>query len=131
MYADWASLQDEIKFDKANKSVLHKFPNLVGREVAGCVVKTLAQNLSISVSNPDPSNLESDKDVKWTMEVCKLRVSQYTDILVCSGIDFPIQYYRVIALISANIVPSLDIEGRELASVRRYPNEGQYSPISV
>ena len=28
-------------------------------------------------------------------------------------------YYRVIALISANIVPSLDIEGRELASVRR------------
>ena len=40
-------------------------------------------------------------------------------------------YYRVIALISADIVPSLDIEGRELASVRRYPNKGQYSPISV
>ena len=40
-------------------------------------------------------------------------------------------YYRVIALISADIVPSFDIEGRELASVRRYPNEGQYSPISV
>ena len=40
-------------------------------------------------------------------------------------------YYRVIALISANIVPSLDIEGRELVSVRRYPNEGQYSSISV
>ena len=42
-----------------------------------------------------------------------------------------IMYYRVIALISADIVPSLDIEGRELASIRRYPNEGQYSPISV
>ena len=41
------------------------------------------------------------------------------------------RHYRVIALISADIVPSLDIEGRELASVRRYPNEGQYSPISV
>ena len=40
-------------------------------------------------------------------------------------------YYRVIVLISANIVPSLDIEGRELASVRRYPNEGQYSSIAV
>ena len=26
-------------------------------------------------------------------------------------------YYRVIALISANIVPSLDIEGRELAYI--------------
>ena len=43
----------------------------------------------------------------------------------------PMQYYRVIALISTNIVPSLDIKGRDLASVRRYPNEGQYSPISV
>ena len=42
-----------------------------------------------------------------------------------------IKYYRVIALISADIVPSLDIEGRELESVRRYPNEGQYLPISV
>ena len=42
-----------------------------------------------------------------------------------------ILYYRVIALISADIVPSFDIEGSELASVRRYPNEGQYSPISV
>ena len=40
-------------------------------------------------------------------------------------------YYRVIALISADIVQSLDIGGRRLASVRRYPNEGQYSPISV
>ena len=40
-------------------------------------------------------------------------------------------YYRVIALISVNIVPSWDIEGRELASIRRYPNDRQYSPISV
>ena len=40
-------------------------------------------------------------------------------------------YYRVIALISADIVPSFDIEGPELASVSRYPSEGQYSPISV
>ena len=38
------------------------------------------------------------------------------------------QYYRVIALILVNIVPSWDIE---LARVRRYPIEGQYSPISV
>ena len=43
----------------------------------------------------------------------------------------PMQYYRVIILISADIVPSLDIEGHELASVRRYPNDGQYLPISV
>ena len=41
------------------------------------------------------------------------------------------QYYRIIALISANIVLNWDIEGHELASICRYPNEGQYSPISV
>ena len=39
--------------------------------------------------------------------------------------------YRVIAPISVNIVPSGDIKGRKLESVRRYPNGGQYSPISV
>ena len=39
--------------------------------------------------------------------------------------------YRVIALISVNIAQSLDMEGHELASVHLYPNEGQYSPISV
>ena len=69
MYADWASLQDEIKFDKANESVLHRYPGPVGRDVACHVVKTIAQNLSFSVSNPDPSNLLTDKEVKWTMEV--------------------------------------------------------------
>ena len=41
------------------------------------------------------------------------------------------QFCRVIALILVNIVPGLDIEELELASVRRYPSEGQYSPISV
>ena len=50
--------------------------------------------------------------------------------LFCFGLLFML-LYRVIALISVNIVPSWDIEGRELASVRRYPNKGQYSPISV
>ena len=35
-----------------------------------------------------------------------------------------VQYYRVIALISVDIISSWDIEGRELASVRRYPNKG-------
>ena len=35
------------------------------------------------------------------------------------------------ALISVNIVPSWDIEGRQLVNGRRYPNEGQYSTISV
>ena len=52
--------------------------------------------------------------------------------LMAMSLNAPLMvYFWVIALILANIVPSLDIEGRELASVRRYPNEGQYLPISV
>ena len=39
--------------------------------------------------------------------------------------------YRVIALISVNIVWSFGIEARELVSVRRYPNKGHYLPIPV
>ena len=64
------------------------------------------------------------------------KISQYWPFLKnpyferISGTDEMV-YYRVIALILVNIVPSWDIEGRELASVRRYPNEGQYSPVSV
>ena len=55
----------------------------------------------------------------------------HLSFLNCSFTGNILSYYRVIALISADIVPSLDIEGRKLASVRRYSNEGQYSPISV
>ena len=43
----------------------------------------------------------------------------------------PFTDYRVIALVLVNIVPRWDIEGPRLASVLRFPNEGQYSPISV
>jgi len=69
MYAEWASLQNEIQCDKANQSVLHKFPAVVGREVACSVVRHITQNLSIAASNSEPSNLNTDKEVKWTMEV--------------------------------------------------------------
>ncbi|ESO90184.1 hypothetical protein LOTGIDRAFT_233979 [Lottia gigantea] len=78
MYAEWASLQDEIHYDKGNQSVLHKFPDTVGRDVACTVVKPIAQNLSISASNGDPSTLDGDKDVKWTMEV------------LCYGLGLPL-----------------------------------------
>ena len=40
-------------------------------------------------------------------------------------------YYRVIALTLVNVVPRGDIEGRDLASVRIYPNERQYIPLLV
>ena len=70
MYADWASLQDEIKLDKANNSVLLKFPGTVGREVACSVVKHIGANLSINKG--ETSSLETDTEVKWTMEVSVL-----------------------------------------------------------
>ena len=47
--------------------------------------------------------------------------AQIQNLTVAPGLE-----YRVIALISANIVPILDIEGREVASDRRYPKEEQY-----
>ncbi|KAL4239114.1 hypothetical protein ACF0H5_003817 [Mactra antiquata] len=78
MYSDWASLQDEIQFNEANRSVLHKFPHQVGQDVAHCVVKHIAQNLSFTVNNCDPSNLESHSEVKWTMEV------------LCYGLSLPL-----------------------------------------
>ena len=48
-------------------------------------------------------------------------------ICLCTYTSIRFCHYRVIALISVNIVPSWDIERRELVSVRRYPNEGQIS----
>ena len=77
MYCEWASLQGEIQCDKANQSVLHKFPETVGRDVAFTVVKSIAQNLSVVSNSCEPSHLTSDKEVKWTMEVTKLVLILY------------------------------------------------------
>ncbi|KAL5009165.1 hypothetical protein ScPMuIL_014746 [Solemya velum] len=84
MYSDWASLQDEITCDKVNKSVLDHFPATVGREVSCCVVKYIAQNLSLTVSNSEHSSLDTDKDVKWTMEV------------LCFGLSLPLSEHDTI-----------------------------------
>ncbi|XP_050404785.1 ral GTPase-activating protein subunit beta isoform X2 [Patella vulgata] len=84
MYAEWASLQDEIHYDKGNQSVLHKFPASVGRDVACTVVKHIAQNLSIATTSGEPSTLEDDKDVKWTMEV------------LCYGLGLPLVEHTTI-----------------------------------
>ncbi|KAJ8309231.1 hypothetical protein KUTeg_014105 [Tegillarca granosa] len=84
MYADWASLQNEIQCDKANQSVLHKFPAVVGRDVACTVIRPLAQNLSVAANSSEPSNLNSDKEVKWTMEV------------LCFGLSLPLAEHETI-----------------------------------
>ena len=69
MYCEWASLQTEVQSDGKSASVLHKFPDAVGKDVAATVVKNLAPTLSVGVQSGEPSNLKADKEVKWTMEV--------------------------------------------------------------
>ncbi|XP_062588576.1 ral GTPase-activating protein subunit beta-like [Saccostrea cucullata] len=78
MYSEWSSLQDEIQCDKANQSVLHKFPASVGTTVATSVVKHIVTSLSIAANNHEPCQLDSDKEVKWTMEV------------LCYGLSLPL-----------------------------------------
>ncbi|XP_076463976.1 ral GTPase-activating protein subunit beta-like isoform X2 [Babylonia areolata] len=84
MYADWASLQDEIQCDRGNQSVLHRFPATVGREVACSVVRCIAANLSSAATNDEPSSLEDERDVKWTMEV------------LCFGLGLPLSEHETI-----------------------------------
>ncbi|XP_013391687.1 ral GTPase-activating protein subunit beta isoform X2 [Lingula anatina] len=69
MYSEWASLQTSIQIDTGNTSVLQHFPAVVGKDVAGAVVKHLASSLSLGVTQGEQSSLNSDKEVKWTMEV--------------------------------------------------------------
>lgn len=75
MYFEWASLEQEIQGEFSTSSVLHKFPEVVGRDVAGAVVKNLAQSLSHGASTGQPSALVTDREVQWTMEVSDLRLS--------------------------------------------------------
>ena len=76
MYSGWASLQEAIESDQSNHSVLHTFPETVGRDVAVSVVKQLAASttsLAALQQRGDGSSacnpLESEKQVEWTMEV--------------------------------------------------------------
>ena len=78
MYFDWASLEEDIRSENGKQSVLSKFPDSVGKDVASCVVKSLAQTLSVSVSNGEPSKLKGSRDVEWTMEV------------LCYGLSLPL-----------------------------------------
>ncbi|XP_071504740.1 ral GTPase-activating protein subunit beta-like [Diadema antillarum] len=95
MYSGWASLQEAIETDQSNQSVLHTFPEAVGKDVAVSVVKQLAANTAalaanqqqqlqrgdgVTASNP----LESEKQVEWTMEV------------ICYGLGLPLSEHEAI-----------------------------------
>ncbi|KAJ8034283.1 Ral GTPase-activating protein subunit beta [Holothuria leucospilota] len=73
MYSEWASLQQQIEDGVENKSVLHSYPDSVGRDVAVSVVRELAAALSPASISSHESNqkitgLESEKEILWTME---------------------------------------------------------------
>uniref|UniRef100_G1KFS0 Ral GTPase-activating protein subunit beta n=1 Tax=Anolis carolinensis TaxID=28377 RepID=G1KFS0_ANOCA len=74
MYSEWRSLHLVIQNDKGHTSVLHSYPDSVGREVANAVVRPLGQVLNAG----GESSLKTDKEVKWTMEV------------VCYGLTLPL-----------------------------------------
>ncbi|ELT94828.1 hypothetical protein CAPTEDRAFT_133737 [Capitella teleta] len=78
MYSEWASLLQEIQNDTGNQSVLNRFPDTVGKDVAYTVVRNLAQTLSIGLESSEPSKLTTDREVKWTMEV------------ICFGLSLPL-----------------------------------------
>ncbi|XP_070601016.1 ral GTPase-activating protein subunit beta isoform X2 [Erythrolamprus reginae] len=78
MYSEWRSLHLVIQNDKGHTSVLHSYPENVGREVANAVVRPLGQILNLSPMAGNESLLKTDKEVKWTMEV------------VCYGLTLPL-----------------------------------------
>ncbi|KAJ6661014.1 hypothetical protein lerEdw1_016815 [Lerista edwardsae] len=77
MYSEWRSLHLVIQNDKGHTSVLHSYPDNVGREVANAVVRPLGQALNAVTAAG--SLLKTDKEVKWTMEV------------VCYGLTLPLE----------------------------------------
>ena len=97
------------------------------------LVETRVFFLGLIASNQnwgtDTQNDNQCHSVTEMLNECCLQI--LTKLPATNSYIYNKKFIRVIALISMNIVPSSDIEGRELASVRRYPNEGQYSPISV
>lgn len=67
-----------IQNDQGNLSVLHCYPESVGRDVANAVMRPLGQTLNTQSAGGNESILKTDKEVKWTMEV------------VCYGLTLPL-----------------------------------------
>ncbi|XP_043382551.1 ral GTPase-activating protein subunit beta isoform X10 [Chelonia mydas] len=79
MYSEWRSLHLVVQNDQGHTSVLHSYPDNVGREVANAVVRPLGQALNTPSAAGSESLLKTDKEVKWTMEV------------VCYGLTLPLE----------------------------------------
>ncbi|KAM8946350.1 ral GTPase-activating protein subunit beta isoform 2-T2 [Pelodytes ibericus] len=77
MYSEWRTLHLVIKNDQGHTSVLHSYPENVGRDVANAVVRPLGQALNSTSTIGHETVLKTDKEVKWTMEV------------ICYGLTLP------------------------------------------
>uniref|UniRef100_A0AAY4EQL4 Ral GTPase-activating protein subunit beta n=1 Tax=Denticeps clupeoides TaxID=299321 RepID=A0AAY4EQL4_9TELE len=76
MYSEWRSLHLVIQSDQGHLSVLHAYPTSVGEDVANAVVRPLGTSVTPPATE---SNLKTDKEVKWTMEV------------LCYGLTLPLE----------------------------------------
>ncbi|XP_058125156.1 ral GTPase-activating protein subunit beta isoform X3 [Anopheles coustani] len=86
MYSEWASLFPIISENINNaqtQSVLGKFSTVGGRDVAAVVIKQLANTLGIT-NNAEPSNLYTDQEVQWCMDV------------ICHGLSLPLSEHDII-----------------------------------
>ncbi|CAH1262037.1 RALGAPB [Branchiostoma lanceolatum] len=83
MYSEWASLQSSVLSDAGSASVLHTFPEGVGREVSCSVVRHLSHGLSHG-GGEDGQKLDSEQQVNWTMEV------------LCYGLTLPLSDHETI-----------------------------------
>lgn len=63
MYSEWRSLHLVIQNDQGHTSVLHSYPESVGREVANAVVHPLGQALGTPSVAGSESLLKTDKEV--------------------------------------------------------------------
>uniref|UniRef100_A0AAG5CVD2 Ral GTPase-activating protein subunit alpha/beta N-terminal domain-containing protein n=1 Tax=Anopheles atroparvus TaxID=41427 RepID=A0AAG5CVD2_ANOAO len=86
MYSEWTSLFPIISENINNaqtQSVLGKFSTVGGRDVAAVVIKQLANTLGIT-NNAEPSNLYTDQEVQWCMDV------------ICHGLSLPLSEHDII-----------------------------------
>ncbi|XP_034250605.1 ral GTPase-activating protein subunit beta isoform X1 [Thrips palmi] len=84
MYREWASLSPRLlNGSEEGHSVLEKFPGNAGKDVALAIIRQLASNVGIS-QPPQPSNLITDREVQWCMEV------------ICFGLSLPLSEHDTI-----------------------------------
>uniref|UniRef100_A0A8C4WQ32 Ral GTPase activating protein non-catalytic subunit beta n=1 Tax=Eptatretus burgeri TaxID=7764 RepID=A0A8C4WQ32_EPTBU len=103
MYSEWRSLHSVLDRDRGHLSVLHCYPETCARDVVAAVVRPLGQA-------PWPSNteclLQTDKQVKWTMEVLGFGLTLPLDgDVVKRCVDVYMEWLNAISDLHNTLVP--------------------------